>query len=556
MTDSRRSSSVVYAANAPGELARGRACCRTRAWADAYEALSSADRGEPLGAADLELLATSAYLVGRDGDYLKALERAHALYLDSGDLLRSTRCLFWLGMRLALRGDVGQASGWFGRAERILERWGDSCVEQGYLLLPIVEEHLAEGELDAAYAAAGRAAAIGERFEDVDLMNMARHQQGRARLRQWQLGEGLALLDEVMIAALAGQLSPIVTGLMYCSVIGSYLTVYAFGRANEWNSALARFCADQPEMVAFTGPCLVHRAELLELSGAWPQAIEEAQRACEHPASKPLTVMAALCRLGEIYRLQGDLAAAEAAYRKASELGSLADPGLARLRLTQGRPDAARVAICRALAATSDEWQRATLLPVYVEILLANGDVEEAQNVCRELDGIAKTKECGPIRAMAAQACGALELARGNAEAALPSLRNALHAWQELDAPYPAAKTRVLTALAYRSLDDDEGCSLELEAARVAFDRLGAIPDVERIDALVRPRDAVRSHGLTARELEVLRLVADGNTNKAMAAQLFVSERTIDRHVSNIFVKLGVSSRAAATACAYKLKLF
>jgi DNA-binding CsgD family transcriptional regulator len=555
MSDSDRRTAKVPRRNQLDELERCREHYRLGAWSDAYQAFSAADRASSLAPADLELLATSAYLVGRDTEYLKALERAHLLYLEAGDIPRAARCMFWVGFRLALRGEIGQATGWHGRAERLLKRQATACVEQGYLLVPVVEQQLDDGDFEAAYAVAGRAAELGERFGDDELVTMVRHQQGRARLGQGRLEEGLALLDEVMVTVLAAQLSPIVTGILYCSVIGSCTQVYALGRAREWTSALAHWCDSQPEMGVFTGLCLVHRAEILELSGAWTPAMREAQRVSENPALHSRALGAALCRLGDLHRLKGDFGAAEEAYRRASQSGYDPQPGLAMLRLAQGRPDVALVTIRRALKVAVESWSRTRVLPSYIEILLAHGEVEEARKASSELEGLAKALGSGVLAAMSAHARGAVELAEGNPEAALFSLRRAAEAWQEVEAPYVIAKIRALMGEAYRDLGDCEGSALELDAARIAFERLGAIPDVARIDAITRPASSKQDHGLTARELEVLRLIAAGNTNKAIAAQLFVSERTIDRHVSNIFCKLHVSSRAAATAYAYEHKM-
>jgi hypothetical protein len=268
-------------ADVVGDLERGRECYGRRAWADAYRSLSLADQATPLAGEDLELLAMAAYLIGRDDDYLRALERAHHARLDAGERRRAVRCAFWLGLRLLFRGEVGRATGWLARAQRLLEHEEHECAEQGYLLLPVVDQLLAAGDCEAAYATAASAAEIGERCGDADLIACTRHDQGRIRIRQGQVEKGLALLDEVMVAVTAGELSSLVTGLMYCSVIQACQEVYAFGRAREWTAALAQWCAEQPDMVAFTGVCRVHRAEIMQLRGAWQEAIEEAQRARE-----------------------------------------------------------------------------------------------------------------------------------------------------------------------------------------------------------------------------------------------------------------------------------
>jgi DNA-binding CsgD family transcriptional regulator len=540
------------------ELGRGREFYARRAWVDAYKSLSHADQATPLGAEDLNLLATSAYMLGRDDDYLSGLERAHRAYLDGGEAVRAVRCAFWVGVNLALRGEMARATGWFGRAQRLLEREERDCVERGYLLVPVLLRHVASGDWEAAVGTAAEAAEIGERFGDADLLALAVHEQGHALVRQGRVEEGLGLLDEAMVAATAGELSPIVTGLVYCSVIAYCQELYELRRAQEWTDALTRWCEQQPDMVAHTGRCLMHRAEIMELQGAWRDALEEARRAVERLAQGALNQVAAghaLYRQGEIHRLRGKLAAAEEAYREASRCGCEPQPGLALLRLAEGNDDAAAAAIRRVVGETTEQLKRAGLLPAYVEIMLALGDVEEAHSACRELEAISARYGSTVLGAMSAQARGAVALAQGDARAALVALRRAWQVWQELEAPHEVARVRVLLGLACRALGDDDTTTLELEAARGVFAQLGAAPDLVRVDSLIRRAPPIDAHRLTPRELQVLRLVAAGKTNRAIAAELVLSERTVDRHVSNIFTKLGMSSRAAATAYAYEHQL-
>jgi DNA-binding CsgD family transcriptional regulator len=539
------------------ELGRGRESYARRAWMDAYRSLSRADQASPLGAEDLELLATSAFMLGRDDDCLSSLERAHHAYLDAGEAMRAVRCAFWLVINLALGGEMSRATGWLGRAQRLVERDGGDCVERGYLLVPIMLRHEAAGDWEAAYAAAADAAEIGERFGDADLLALAIHEQGCALIQQERVEEGLGLLDEAMVAVTAGELSPIVTGIVYCSVIMGCQEVYALRRAQEWTVALTRWCEEQPAMVAFSGRCLVHRAEIMELHGAWREALEEARRAHQRcvQGKNQSAAAQAFYRQAEVHRLQGRFSAAEEAYRDASRCGCEPQPGLALLRLAQGNDDAAAAAIRRAVGETTEPLKRARLLPAYVEIMLAVGDVQEAHNACRELEEISARYESGMLGAMSAHAEGAVDLAQGDTRAALLALRHAWQMWQELEVPYEAARVRVLLGLACRTLGDDDTAALELEAARDVFARLGAAPDLARADSLTRRAASVDARGLTPRELQVLRLLAAGRTNKAIAAELVLSERTVDRHVSNIFTKLGVSSRTAATAYAYKQQL-
>jgi DNA-binding CsgD family transcriptional regulator len=543
--------------DAIAESERGRELYANRRWADAYELLARADRAAPLGAEDLELLATCAYMIGRHDDYFSALERAHQTHLNAAEVLRAARCAFWVGMNLMQQGEMGRASGWLGRARRLVDREGHECVEQGYLLMPQMFEHEANGDLDAAIATAADAARIGERFGDPDLIALAVHSQGHLLVTQGHAKQGLALLDEAMLTVTTGGLSPIVSGIVYCGVILGCQAAYELRRAREWTAALAKWCQQQPDMVAFTGRCLVHRTEILGLQGAWVEALEEARRAGERCIQgKNLRAAGEAAYLqGDLHRLQGDFAAAEDAYREANQRGREPQPGLALLRLAQGDSGAAVAAIRRVLGETGERPKRASLLPACVEITLAVGEVEEARGACLELAEIATDYQGGMLDAVAAHARGAVEQADGKSEAALLMLRRALQAWQDFEAPYEAARTRALIAQACRALGDDDAAAMELEAARDALAKLGAAPDLARCDALAAPAGPPELHGLTARELEVLRLVAAGETNKAIAARLVLSERTVERHVSNIFAKLGVSSRAAATGFAYEHEL-
>jgi DNA-binding NarL/FixJ family response regulator len=537
------------------ELERSHESYAKRAWQAAYESLSTADRAIPLGAEDLELLATSAYMLGRDDDYVSALERAHHAYLDSAEALHAVRCAFWIGLNLMIRGEMSRATGWFARAQRLLEREERDCVERGYLLLPVVIGHAAGGDWDAAAKTAADAAEIGERFADADLLAMAVHEQGHALVRQGRGEEGFRLLDEAMVAVTAGELSPIATGLVYCSVIGYCTDLYELRRAREWTVALTQWCDQQPDMVAHTGVCLVHRAEIFELRGAWRDALEEARRArerCSRGTVNQAAIGQAIYRQGEIRRLQGQVAAAEEAFREASRYGREPQPGLALLRLSQGNADAAAAAIRRVVGETSDRLRRARLLPAQVEILVAVDDLEAARNACRELEDISTGHGSVVLGAMSCGARGAVALAEGEPSAALVALRRACRAWQELDAPYEVARVRVLAGLACRALGDEDAAALELEEARNIFEQLGAAPDLARLDTLTGHAAAGETHGLTERELEVLRLVAAGKSNREIATALVISEHTVRRHLQNIFAKLGVSSRTAASAFAFE----
>jgi DNA-binding CsgD family transcriptional regulator len=533
------------------DLASARALCREGAWQAAFDALSSADSTAPLRAEDLELLATSAYMLGRDEEYSHQLGRVHQLHLDAGEPLRAARCAFWNGMDLMMRGETGRGSGWLGRAQRLVDAETADCVERGYLLMPLAFQREATGDLDGAIAAVGEATTIAERFGDRTLFAMAVNVHGHFLVRAGRVVEGLGLLDEAMVALTTGELSPIARGIVYCSVISGCHEAFEPRRAQEWTDALARWCEGQPDMVAFSGRCHVHRAEIMQLKGAWSDALEEA-RCAERRAARGnhRTALAEAAYVqGEVHRLRGELGAAEEAYREASRYGREPHPGLALLRLAQGKTQAAGSAIRRVLDETTAPPERARLLPACAEIMVAAGDLDGARGASEELAEIATGYEVGMLGAIVAQTRGAVDLAAGEARTALPELRRAWRVWEEIEAPYEAARVRELMGAACRALGDEDAAALELEAARRAFVELGAALDVARVGG------EGQTHGLTARELEVLRLVAAGHTNKAIAAELVLSERTVDRHVSNIFAKLAVSSRSAATAYAYEHQL-
>jgi DNA-binding CsgD family transcriptional regulator len=489
-------------------------------------------------------------MLGREDEHVGALERAYQAHADAQASSRAAYCACWLAIAQLLRGQIGAATGWVGRAERLVERLADDCVERGYLLIPrLLLDHVG-GDHAAAQAKAIAAGEIAERCGDADLHALSIHEQGQGLIRQGRVNDGLRLLDEAMVAASGGELSPIVTGLVYCSVIDGCQAVYELRRAQEWTAALTRWCEEQRDMLAFTGRCLVHRAEIMQLDGAWDDALREAQRAAARPGR---ATGRAHYRQGELHRLQGDLARAEDAYREASRHGTEPQPGLALLRLEQGDTDAAVAAIRRALGEVGDPIARIGLLPACVEIMLAADDLDSARDACEELERLAPAFASRLLEALVGQARGAVDLGAGDARGALTALREASRAWQELGVPYEGSCVRMLIARACHELGDADSATLELEGARETFRALGAAPAVGRVEALLgREAD---THGLTARELEVLRLVAAGKTNKAIAAELVLSERTVDRHVSNILAKVGAPSRSAATAYAYRHQL-
>ena len=537
-------------------IEEGRNAYEKRDFARAIEQFLAADRSAQLAGADLDRLAFAAAVLGRDQEAGRSFERAHHAHLAAGDPVAAARSAIWLGFQLvAALGEKARGSGWLARAKRLLDDGGFDCVERGYLLLPSARGHLSAGELSDARSCAAEASRIGERFGDADLVAFGRNLQGEALLREERTAEGLTLLDEAMVAVSSGELSPLVTGLIYCSVIRSCQDVYAVGRAREWTNALKAWCDEQPGDVTFSGACLIHRSEILQWTGQWPEAIAEARLASERllAGSRERAAAAAFYQQGELHRLRGEFGPAEESYSSASRMGSEAQPGLALLRLAQGRVDAAASAMRRVVAAASSSTTRLRLLPAYVDVMLAAGDLEEARRGAAELEDAALRLGIEVLAAMAGHARGSVSLSEDDPRGALEPLRKSLEIWQRLEAPYLAARVRVLLARACRALGDEDGCHLECEAAAAAFRQLGAAPDLAVIEVAGAEHAVPRK--LTARELQVLRLVAAGKTNKAIGEELFLSEKTVDRHVSNIFDKLDVTSRTAATAFAYEHRL-
>jgi DNA-binding NarL/FixJ family response regulator len=537
------------------QLERGREAFTRWAWLRSYEALAVADQIAPLAPADLERLGRSAYMIGRDDDYVAAFERAHQAYLEIEDARAAVRCGFWIGHNLVFRGEAARAAGWFARAQRLLEQEPADCVEWGYVLVPRMLEHEFTGEFDRVLAVAAEIAQIGGRFADRDLVAFGLMSQGHALIRLGQRAAGVRLVDETMVAATTGELSPIVAGIVYCYTISFCREVYELGRAREWTAALTRWCDQQPEMMAHKGLCLVHRAELMTLAGAWEEARDEVNRVGQLFTDGALNRLAqggaAYCE-GEVNRLRGDFRAAEAAYRRASGLGREPQPGLALLRLAQGNLEAAGAAIRRAVTETVRPLERAALLPAYVEIVVALGDLEAATVACQELEQIAEDQSAEALGAMAALARGRVALASGNAAEALIALRRAVSAWQAMDALHEASRARVMVGLACRSMGDGDTAGMEFDSARAVFQALGAKPALAWLESLVNGAPSSPMLGLTGREVEVLRLIATGKRNREIARELVVSEHTVARHVQNIFAKLGVSSRTAASAFAFE----
>jgi DNA-binding CsgD family transcriptional regulator len=537
-----------------GGIDRGRAAFDRRAWANAYEELSAAAHDEPLEVQDLERLACAARLVGRARESSDVWTHAHQECARAGDVTGAVRCAFWLAFCLLNNGEIGRGGGWVDRAERLLDGAGGDRVERGYLRYLSALRSIFSGDVPAARSAFREAVALGERFGDAELAALARIGEGRTLIYLGEVDRGLRLLDEAMVAISTHEVSPIAMGDAYCTVIDGCQELFELRRAREWTAALSRWCDAQPDLVLYHGRCLIHRAELMQLGGAWSDAEEELDRALRRladPPGQPALAEASYLR-GELHRLRGELARAEEAYRTASGQGRDPQPGLALLRLAQGRVDAAVAAIRRLLDEAEGDVARARVLGPYAEIALASGDVAAARAAADELAVIAGRLGRPYLEALAGHVAGAVLLEEGDVQGALPSLRRAWRTWRELEAPYEAARARVLIARACRALGDDDGAELELDAARSAFSALGATLDAAGAGSLSRLAPGRLPGGLTPREAEVLALVARGTSNRGIAAALVISEKTVASHLSHIFTKLGITSRAAAAGYAYE----
>ncbi|MGW6565232.1 LuxR C-terminal-related transcriptional regulator [Streptomyces sp. NPDC054975] len=589
-------------------VGRARAAAARESWAEAYALLSEADL-HPLDAltpGDLDLLADAAWWTGHVDESVAARLRAHAAYVAAGDHRGAGYVAWWLHFEYRSLGRPAAAAGWLHRSRHHLEHVPD-CPEQCFLAWTDAEEAQEHRDPAAALAATERMYRIAAASGDPDLVALSLQARAAVLLAEGRRAEGMALLDDAMVAVLAGELSGTFTGFVFCLALTQCMEAADFARAVEWTDAAMAWCeapwsqhirppetpATGPATAAdagtrhpgsdgdaagtpsrgsvadpgppaataaaaltdnpFRGLCRIHHVEVLDLLGAWTLAEDEAGRVCTEVMVDSLDVAAeAYYEAGEIRRRQGRLDAAALSYAHAHELGLVPQPGLALLRLAQGKADAAVTGLRLALACDARHGLlgRARLLAAQTEVALAVGDVDGAEAAVVELEGLADGGGAPLLAAMADTARGALALARH--EPALLPLSRALAGWLDLRVPYEAAQVRMLLAAADRAAGDEEAARLELTAARAAFERLGALPDARRAAALLAKR---RRHalpgGLTAREAEVLRLVAEGGTNRDIAQALVISEHTVARHLNNIFAKLDVTSRTAATAYAY-----
>ena len=527
-------------------------------WSDIHLRLSREYKEKGLEPKKLQTLALSAYLLGRDSECTELFERAHLAFLEINKRKEAIRCAFWLGLILLNDGEKSRGGGWIARGERLLSEFGGmQHAERGLFLIPMALSALYSGQVENAYRLFKKALTIGHQYADVDLRLLGRLGCGQSKIHIGKITEGVKLLDELMISLSIENIYPIAVGITYCAVIETFRKIWDLQRAQEWTLALTRWCESQPEMVPFRGQCLVRRAEVIQLHGEWRLALEEAKKACIRLVGPPGEPAAgeAFYRKAELYRLLGDFQRAEEGYRDAGKWGKNAQPGLALLRLSQGQIHLALTSIKNVLLEAKDIKNRAEILPAFVHILLVSKKFDEAHEAVQELDYIAGELNVPYLQAMNFHCKGQLYYEANEHKKSLENLQKAVEIWNAQHLPYEAAKTKEIKGKVYLKLDDRDNAAIHLDSAKWTFEQLGASPDLHRLSKLRLSQRIQENYGLTLRELQVLKSVVGGKTNKVIAAELFISDRTVDRHVSNIFNKLGVSSRVEAATCALKNNL-
>ena len=538
-------------------LERARQAFALREWAVSCAAFSAAlEEQTPLTAADHEARAVAAYLIGADEVSGKAYDAAYRAALAAAESDAAARCAFWLALSLMLRGQMAQAHGWLARARAVVDDAGFECAASGYLLIPELLGALGSGEPATARDLALQAIEIADRYDDADLHAFGVLGHGQALIGVGDVAAGTVRFDEAMVAVTSGEVGPVTSGIVYCAVVIECLRVYDLSRAAEWTAALSAWCDAQPDLVPYRGQCLVHRSQIHQATGRWREAITTAEAACRLLPDPPHPALGlAHYQEAELNRLTGDFERAETAYQQASRYGHHPMPGLALLELARGDAASAAAAIRRALHEASDPLGRPALLAAAVDVLPAEGDLAGARVAADELAEAAAVSPSAVLGAMADQAVGAVLVAEGDPARALQHLRPACGTWQRVGVPYETARTSVLLGRACSALGDRTAAALELRNGRDVFADLGARPDLARAEVLLKGvagatvADAAK---LSKREQEVLSHLAAGRTNRQIAAALVISQHTVGRHVENIFTKLGVSSRAAATAYAYE----
>jgi DNA-binding CsgD family transcriptional regulator len=535
------------------ELALGRQAFEERAWATAHQRLAALGP-DALGEQDLLALATAAFLAGDRDTADRTYQESYRRHIESGSTLAAARDTFWLGMLHNTTGNHAVGGGWVARGARLLQDAPPDAVEHGYQAVQEMFQHIGAGEFPAALEHAMRVADAGRRGGEANLVALGLSAQGRLLIYGGRVREGLALLDEAMVGLSDPRISPVIAGAVYCAMVEGCQEIAVYRRMTEWTTLLTRWCRSQPDLVPYTGQCAVHRAQIMRSHGALAEALDELALAITRYVAEGGTPAVGLAHYerGDILRVQGDYAGAASAFEEADAFGRDPQPGQALLALAKGRDSVAVAMVRRLMEETADPVHRSAHLPAAVEVFLAVGDADAARQAADELVTVADAFGCEAVEAAAAYALGSVGLLGGEpdgAARALPHLRRAWKLWIDLGARYEAAWARVRIGLALRALGDEESAVSEFGVARRTFAEVGAAP-AQAVAGRLLGHDL--PDGLTSREVEVLRLVASGQSNPQIAAALFLSQKTVQRHISNIFAKTGVSSRTAAAAYAFE----
>ena len=498
-------------------------------------------------AAALEAQADALWWTSRIDESIAVRQRAYAAYVEAGDLQRACYHAYFLSIDYALKGEPATSSGWFMRAKDDLPADAD-CRERALLTLLEADRATGQGRTDDALDLAGDALATGRRLRDADIVALATECRGRILISAGRHADGVALLDEAMTSLLARQTTPIATGMVFCDVLNACMEIADFGRAREWTEAAARWYEAMPGPSPFHGICRIHRVEVATLRGAWDEAEDDARLAAQDlERVRPVFAASARYALGEVLRRRGDLAAAEAEFEQAHRMGREPMPGLALLRLARGDLDGAAGWLRLAPPETSNLSHRAALTAARAQIAAAQGDLALAAAACEDLEDLVRRHPVPLLELAWRAACSVRLLAEGHGDLAAAAANRAFALARDLGLPHEAATARLVLGLACRRTGDEGRARLEIAIARDEFERLGAVLDARKADDLLRVGGG---HGLSEREVEVLRQVSRGRTNREIARELVISEHTVARHVQNIFRKLGVTTRTAATTYA------
>ena len=531
-----------------GRGTAARQACQAHAkrdWPAAVAAFDRVPRSE-LTADDLMAYSEAVWWVGRTDDALRIASAAYEALLVDARPVEAVRTALWLGVWHVSRGDEPGGSGWWGRARSLAEEIPEHAVHGYLILFTEVQANLTRGKLAQAIEGAQRAVDLGRRFDDPDLLAAGLNTEGRVLLKSGQVIDGLALIDEAMIRVQGGEISALWTGNLYCLTIEACHEVAEIRRLARWTEMTEKWLDAQSSAVILDAMCRVHRAQLQLLQGDWDGAEAAANQVLDQLGADRVDYTAeAWYVVGEVRRLRGDSTAVDA-YQEAHARGRDPQPGRALLRLHEGDGAGATASIRSALtAAGTDPLRRAPICAAAVEIAVAEGRLEDAREAEYELAATAARYATSGLKSMAATARGLVLLAEGQAEKALPVLRGAYRSWIDLSADYAAAGVCQSLATAYRMLGDEASAAAEEVRATATLERLG----------VAGRTDPKLPDGLTERECEVLAHVAKGKSNRDIGEELFISDRTVARHLTNIFHKIGSTNRTEAARYAIEHRI-